>query len=130
MRGCGQVPSRSILDDAPNRSKTVAPSDLLAFLVGTSRIGNAYLVHPVPALRDFCSHLWLEPEPVFVKLNALDDLATKHLVAGFHVAEVEVRNGIRKQRQEPVADRMPEIEDPVAFAAGESRSVNDVGPTI
>ena len=64
---------------------------------------------------------------VFLDLNLLDDLAFENFVAGFHVREIEISGDVAKQRQNPVSDRAPEIEDPMHFGTDKTRSINNIG---
>ena len=57
----------------------------------------------------------------------LDDLAPEDLVAGLHVGEVEVGEHVRQQRQELVAERVPEVQHAVRAPRQEARPVHDVG---
>ena len=70
----------------------------------------------------------LEAEAILLDLDRLDDLAAEGLVARLHVGEVEVGEHVRQQRQEPVAERVPEVQDPVRATRQEPRAEHDVGP--
>ena len=58
-----------------------------------------------------------------------DHFATKNLVTGFHVAEIEVREDVRQQRQQSIADVVPEIQHAL-IVAGESAAEDDVGQIL
>src|SRR5262245_23475658 len=86
--------ARTILDDAPDCADAVAPADLLAFLVSAARIRNADLVDAAPHRRDLAGHFRLEAEAVFFDRDRLNDFPAEHLVAGFHVGQIQVRERV------------------------------------
>src|SRR5688572_21330488 len=82
---------RSVFPDAPGGAHAVAPTDLLAFLVGSSEIGNTDFVDPAAGnCGDLAGHFRLEPETIFLDSDALDDLTAKDLEAGLHVREIQI----------------------------------------
>jgi hypothetical protein len=63
-------------------------------------------------------------------VERLDDLAPEDLVARLHVGQVEVGHHVRQGGEQPVADRMPVVEDPVRRAGDEARPEHDVGQPV
>ena len=57
----------------------------------------------------------------------MDDLATKRLVTGLHIGEIEIGEHIRHEREQFVAHRMPEKEHPVRLTTSETTAVHHVG---
>ena len=57
-------------------------------------------------------------------------LSAEKLVAGFHVGEVEVGKHVGEEGEPLVSDGMPEEEDAVGVAAGESGAIDDIGVTV
>ena len=127
--GILRLPHR-VAHDRPEGRDGVLPADLLAFLVGAPVVRDRHLVDPVAAPRDLRRDLGLEAEAVRLDGDRLDDLAAKHLVAGLHVGEVQVGEHVGGERQETVADRVPEVEDAASAAAQEARAVHDVGVAL
>ena len=68
-------------------------------------------------LGNFHRNLGLEPKPVFLNRNGLDDFPPKGFVASLHVTEVDVGQAVGKQGQQPISDRVPEIKDAMGPAA-------------
>jgi hypothetical protein len=62
-----------------------------------------------------------------MELNALENISPENLVTSLHVAEVEIGEHVRKQRQKTVADGMPEVQDSVRSARQETRANDYVG---
>src|SRR5215467_3751367 len=79
-----------IFKQAPQSADPVLPADLLAFLIRSSRVTDAYLVDPQVALRELDRDLRLKAEPVFLEWNRLNQFAAENLVARFHVREIQV----------------------------------------
>src|ERR1700730_15127927 len=109
-----------VADDAVERPDAIAPADLLALGVVATVVGDAHLVDPPAGPGHFGGDLGLEAKAVLLELDRLDDLATEGLVAGLHVGEVQVGEHVRRQREEAVADRMPEIQHSMGAAADET----------
>ena len=59
-----------------------------------------------------------------------DIVARERLVAGFHVGQVQVGEHVGGEREEAIADRVPEIEDAPRPASQEPRAVHDVGVPV
>src|SRR5262245_55478027 len=114
------APPRAIFDDAPDGAHAVFPVDLLALCVRAARVRDADFVDTAVESRDLCGDFRLEAKPILLDADALDDLAAEDLVTGLHVGEVQVREGIRHERQEPIAEVVPEIQDPVRVASDKS----------
>src|SRR5262245_54782547 len=110
---------RAIFDDAPDGAQAVLPVDLLALCVGTARVRDADFVDATVEARDLRGNFRLEAKPIFLDADALNDLASEDLVTGLHVGEVQVREGIRHERQESIPEVVPEIQDPVRVTADE-----------
>jgi hypothetical protein len=116
-----------VLHDAPEGAEAVFPADLFAFLVGAAFVGDADFVQAAAAGGDLGGDLGLEAEAVFLDGDGADEVAAEDLVAGFHVGEVEVGEDVGAEGEEAVAEGVPEVEDAVAFAAGEAGAEDDVG---
>src|SRR5439155_16595210 len=102
------------------------PADLLAFFICAPLIADAHFINSQAALSYFDGNLWLKSKTVFFNWYRLDHLSAKHFVAGLHVAEIDIGQAIRKQRQEPIADGVPEIKYAVGSAAQKTRAVHHV----
>ena len=119
-----------VAEDAVQGLPSVTGRDLLALLVGPPVIGNAHLVNTQAHFRYLCDDFRLESEPVFFYLDALNDLSLEHLVTGFHVRQVQIREHVGEESQELVSQIMPEVEDAVGSGGQKSGAENDVGPAV
>src|SRR5215469_11042438 len=119
-----------ILQQTPQRPYAIFPADLLAFLVSPSPIADAYFVDSQPPLGHLYRDLRLESEAVFSDGNRLNNLPAEDLVAGLHVAQVDIGHAVRHQRQHPVAHRVPEVKHAVWPASQKPRAVDYVRLTL
>ena len=108
---------RRVPHDAVDRPDPVTPADLLALVVGAPGVGDPDLVdaatRPAATLAVISGSM---PNRFSSSSSAVEDLAPEHLVTGLHVGEVQVGEHVRDHGEEPVADRVPEVEDPVGPA--------------
>src|ERR1700751_1544067 len=100
-----------VFQQTPEGPPTILPANLLAFLVCPSPITDSYFVHTQPPFCCFDRDLRLETEPILLQFYRLNHLSAKRLVAGFHIAQVNIRKAIGNQGQDPVSYRVPKIED-------------------
>src|SRR2546426_770028 len=114
-----------VADDATDGTEAVLPRDLLARLIAPAVIGDRNLVDPTPQPRHLGGELRLETESIGLQIESGNQAGAKHLVAGFHVGQVQVREHVRKRRQEPVPHVVPEEQDAMSLPP-ESRSVDHV----
>jgi hypothetical protein len=115
---------------AVQRAEPILRANLLALGVGTSCVRHAHLVDAQPHPRDARDDFGLETKPLLAQVHLLQDLAAEHLVTGLHVREVQIREHVRQQRQEPVADRMPEVQHAVRIPSEEPRPDDNVGASV
>ena len=108
------------------RADAVAPADLLALLVGPARVADRDLEDPRLALRELDRELGLEAEVVRDDWDRLEQGGADGLVAGLHVRQVHVRDQVRQEREEPVADLVPVEERAPGLAAREARAEDRV----
>ena len=119
---------RQNLQERPDRLERVLQPDLLALLVGAAVVRDRHFVDARAHPRDLAGDLGLDAEVARLQIESIGDVADEHLVAGLHVREVQVGERIGQERQHPVADRMPEIEDAMAARRPEkARAVDHVG---
>src|SRR5262245_32859931 len=124
------IPDRGVAHDAVQGPDAVPPADLLALVVRAPAVGDADLVNAPPAGGDLGGDLGLEPEAVLLDVDGLDDLAPEDLEAGLHVGEVQVGEHVRGQREEPVAEGVPEVEDTVRPSGLEPGAEDHVGLAV
>lgn len=67
---------------------TIFPFNFLTFLYGQRSIPDCAFIDSIRAWAFFCSHVRRETEPVFSKINSLNDLLPKQLIASLHVGSV------------------------------------------
>jgi len=89
-------------------------------------IRNSHLVDAQFQARHFCYDLWLEAEAAFFNRDALDNFSAEGFETGLHVGEVQIRTHVGEQREEAVANGMPEVEDTVCLRADEAGAKNDI----
>ena len=86
-----------------NSLDPILPTDLLAFCVSAAAITDGGFIDAELFFCYFRSKFRFEPKAVRLELYVTEDLPPKDLVTGFHVCQVQVRQGIGKQSQEFVA---------------------------
>src|SRR3546814_6907471 len=86
------------------RTDTLFPyTTLFRSGVGAPGIGDPHLVDAQVLASQLRGHLRLEAEAVLLQVQRLDHLTAEGLVAGLHVREVEVGEGVGQRREQ--ADR-------------------------
>ena len=119
------VAHRPILEQRPCGRHRVTEANLLSLRVVAAAVGDRHLEDAAPQFGDLDGDLRLEAKPIRSQRDALEELGSEDLVAGLHVGEVQVRQDVRHQRQDPVRHRVPEQVYP-SMTGDEPRSVNDV----
>ena len=125
LSGASQRQKRRRTQTALNASLSpiFLPSSYVAAVVRDRHFVDAG-AHP----RDLAGDLRLDPEVARLQIQTIGDVADEHLVAGLHVRQVQVGERVGQERQQPVADRVPEIQDAMpARRSQKSRTVDDVG---
>jgi len=117
----------TVFDDAAYGAKAVLPVDLFAFGVRAAVIGNGDLVNTDTKSGNLGGDLGFKAEAVLFDFDALDNLATEGFVAGLHVRKVQVGKHVGEQREEAVADGVPEIKDPMGLGTNEAGAKDDIG---
>ena len=115
-----------VLEDAPQRPKSIAPGNLLPLFVSPTVVGDRDLVDaPALAAGYLGGNLRFETEASLLNGNPGQHLTPEHLVADLHVGQVEVRHHIGKGGQEAVAHVVPEEDDTMRAAAEEARAKDE-----
>src|SRR5213079_3119044 len=96
------------LDYTPQRFDAISPTDLLSFLVCAPVIRDPHFIYSQLHPRDLDRNLRLKSESVLLELDRLNHVAPEDLEARFHIGQVQVGKHIRDQREETIANRMPE----------------------
>src|SRR5207237_4134917 len=97
-----------VSDDMEQRRDTIAPGDLLPFGVRAAAVGDGQLPDAGARLRQPCRELDLDPEALCPERQALEEVGPDELVARLHVREVQVGEHVGDEREEVVADGVPE----------------------
>ena len=85
-------------------AEAVFPADFLAFLVGSSIVGDAHFIDADAfETGDFGGHFGLEAETLLLEVYALDDICPEQFIAGLHVGEVQVGEHVGQESEEAVA---------------------------
>src|SRR5690606_1083936 len=99
------------LEDQPERLHPIPPPDVLAFCVGATVVADRNLIDASTPLSEASSHLRLDAEAIAGQPQTLEYVSANRLVPRFHVRELEVVRHVRRQRQEGVAECVPEEQD-------------------
>src|SRR5207302_6788641 len=110
-----------------DRANAVLPANLLAFLIGATGVANGNLKNARAALGQLDGNFRLDFKTLADKRHALQQCGSNHLVTGFHVGEIEVRDDIAQQSQEVISQLMTEEKNTAVFAGKKSRAKNGVG---
>ena len=74
-----------VLDNAIDCSDAVSPTYFFPLIVSSAVVRNSNLIDSTMRFGNFCRDLWFKSKSVLFNLDTLDYLASKNLVAGFHV---------------------------------------------
>ena len=100
---------KAVTQCAPDAAETISKCDLFPFGISAPAVGYGNFEDAALELGDLCGNLGFKAKAILVQANALEQFAPENLVTGPNVREVQVRAHVGKQREEPVANRMPEI---------------------
>ena len=98
----GSLGKQVVLENTPDRADAVFPADLLAFFVGSPAVADTHFKNTTSLACHLGGDFRLKAEAVFLDVDALNDLAFKDLVTGFHVGEIQIREHVREHGQEGV----------------------------
>ena len=90
-------------------------------------IGDRDFIDTAFLFRDLQGDFGLKTETVRFDLDMSQDLRFKDFIPHFHVGEVEVSEDIGKERQELIANVVPEEKHPMRPAAVKARPENHIG---
>ena len=107
----------------------VPPPDLLPLRVRATVVADRQFVDPGAGLGQPCRNLRLDPEAVHGERKRPKEIGANHLLTRLHVRQIEIRQRVAEQGEEPVPERVPEEED-AAGPSHEARPVDGVGPAI
>src|SRR6516162_2917664 len=88
--------------------------------MGTSKIAR-------PAFRELDGKFRFDLEPLADQGDALEQGRPNHLVTGFHIGQIEVRNYIAEQSQKMVPHLVTKKQDPPLFAGKKPGTKDRVG---
>lgn len=101
----------------PARRYSIPPADLPAIGVRSSAIADRHLVDAGARLRQPGDQLRLDSKPLGNQRQTFREVSADQLVANLHVADVEVSQHVREQRQKVIAQAVPVIQHANGFAA-------------
>src|SRR5207237_8241216 len=90
------------------RRDTIAPGDLLAFAVGPAAVRDGQLPDAGARLGQPCRELHFDSEALRPERQTLEEVGPDQLVARLHVRQVQVGEHVGDEREEVVADGVPE----------------------
>ena len=76
--------------------EAVAPAYFLSLLICSPAVGNADFKYSIACLSNLGCDLWFKTEAIFLDHKASEHLATKRLIACFHVCEIQICKHVRK----------------------------------
>src|SRR4030095_12015740 len=129
MRGEALV-EKPCAQDYPEGAYAVFPGNFLAFLVGPTNVAYRYLVDSYAPLREPNGQFWLQSKVFAHQSCLLEYVCADGFVTGLHVSVIQVAYDIREPGQKLVADTVPVVQHPAAFAAGEPGAEHGVGRTV
>src|SRR5262249_27638495 len=97
----------------------VFPGYLFSLLIGAAVIRDRHLVKTAAAFGKLHRNLGFETKAVRFQVDAVENLGAKDFVTHLHVGEVEVRQHVGNQREQPVAQRSQKKRYGMAAAPGE-----------
>ena len=103
------VAAARIFKNAIECMQAIFPPNFLSLFIAAAMIGNANFVEPQIALGQFACYLRLEAEAILLDLNAFQNITAKHLIARFHISEIQVGEHVRDEGEKPVANAVPEV---------------------
>ena len=108
-------------------AEAIHPVNLFPFLIRAAGISDGNLKNARATLGELDGNLRLDFKTLADKRDAFQQCRSNHLVTGFHIGEIEVRNDIAQQGQETISKLMTEEKNTTVFAGEEARTKNGVG---
>src|SRR4029077_6209855 len=105
----------------------VSPVDLLAFLVSAPGVVDGNLEDARPSLGQLDRQLGFDAKVQTLERDTLKQAGTHHLVAGFHVGEVQVADQVAEKREELVTELVPKEEHAPELGGQEAGAEDRVG---
>ena len=94
-------------DDGPNRFDSVFPVDFFTFVIGSAGIADGHFEDFGLALGQLDGQLRFDPEIIALQRDALQQVRTDSLIAGFHIGKVEIRGPVAQECDQLVAQFVP-----------------------
>src|SRR5690606_23302111 len=101
----------AVFGDHIQRAQSVDRADLLPLLERAAVVADRDFEKGRAQRRDLRGDLRLDAEAILLKLDLLEQRAGKHLVAGFHVRELQPGEEVRSHREPAIDDPMPKRAD-------------------
>src|ERR1700730_4540847 len=115
-----------ILKQAIQSPKPVFPANFLTLFIGAAPVTDSYFINAQVPPRHLHRDLGFKSKPVLFDRDGLNNFPPEHFVTGFHIGKIDVGQAIREQGEQPITDRMPEVQDTMRSAAQKSRTKYDV----
>ena len=122
------VSPKVVLKDGVDGTKTIAPADFFTLGVGSAVVADPHLIDGAAQPGDFGGDFGLKPKAVFLQGDLFQDFPAEDFITGLHVGDIDVGQHVREQREETVADHVPEIDHAVRVGPHETRAKDDIGP--
>ena len=116
-----------ITENGPQRANAIFPIDFFSFGVGSSGITDGHFKNAAAAFGELDGEFRLDVEGGAVQRNAFQQVRAHHLVAGFHVCQVEVADHVAQEGEEFIAQLVAEEEGAFVSAGHEARTKDGIG---
>ena len=77
-------------------------------MISPARVADRHFENSGASLGKFDRELWFDIERGAFKRNAPEEVRARHLVAGFHVCEIEVADNVTQKREELISECVTE----------------------
>src|SRR5271170_3235702 len=98
------------MENGPQGADAVLPTDLLPLAISPARVADGHLENAAAALGQLDRQFRLNIKCGAFERDALEKICANHLVARFHIGQVQVANEITEKCQQLVPQRVPEEE--------------------
>src|ERR1700691_1841311 len=115
---------RTVAKNCPESSYTILPTDFLALAIGPARIADGHLENSSAWLGELDRKLRFHVKSRTLEGNAFQQVGAGHLVAGFHIRQVEVADGVAQECKKLIPERMPEKQSALIASRHKARTKN------
>jgi len=107
-------------------AKTILPSHLLSFLVGSRAVIDSDLLNPAAQPGKFCDQFCIYPKFILGNNHSWKERGSKCFMPGLYVSQVQTGKKVREESKELVNRFLPEIPELLRLCAGKTRTQHDI----